>query len=229
MSLLYPHGKADADHFSAVQPSSRRGSHVLHHGGDRRLRLSGDRHRRSFRLRAGPPPSGKRGSRLRGDGDAGDQPAGLHAVRPHAPVACPHRLGSLVRQVARTAAALAIGIGLTFAIVWSIARPDHLTVPVLASWFALAVWLFVGWRCLLLWFAGKASFRPLLRRRTVLVSSAGFVREMNAHLGSRMPGGFQVVGTFDPASEIDRESETPSSAASATCAPGACGTVCAPS
>ena len=210
MSLLYPHGKAEADQFSPVQHPS---SGVDHTSFTTEVIAVCD----CLATVIAGASVFTLGHLLHGSESLVSAEIATLAInllvfmlcarmlRSHAP----HRLGSLVRQVARTVAALAMGIALTFALVWSISWPAHLTVPVLASWFALAVWLFVGWRCLLLWFAGKASFQPLLRRRTVLIGSPGFVREMNAYIGARATGGFQVVGTFDPASEIDRESETP--------------------
>ena len=63
--------------------------------------------------------------------------------------------------------------------------------------------------CLVLWFAGKRSFRSLLAKRTVVIGSTPFLREMSAYFANRTDTGFDLVGTFDSANEVDRDSATP--------------------
>src|SRR3954447_13889598 len=67
----------------------------------------------------------------------------------------------------------------------------------------------VSWRCLVLWFAGKRSFRSLLAKRTVVIGSTTFLREMSGHFAKQPDTGFELVGTFDSSGEVDRASETP--------------------
>ncbi|EWY36607.1 hypothetical protein N825_09810 [Skermanella stibiiresistens SB22] len=212
MSVLYPHGTAEADQISAVRRQPPGGDH------------------RSFTtevaavsdhlatLIAGATVFGI-GNLSRTNPVSTQMTAELatlainllvftlcvRVLRIHAP----SRMGSLTPQILRTGLAAAISLAATFVIVWSVSQPIHLTLPVMAGWLGLSVWLFAGWRCLVLWFSGKASFRPLMRRRTVIVGSPGFTRDMNAWFGTRPDAEFHVVGSFDPAAGIDRESQTP--------------------
>jgi polysaccharide biosynthesis protein PslA len=79
----------------------------------------------------------------------------------------------------------------------------------MAWWFLATAWLIVSWRCLVLWFTGKRSFRSLLAKRTVAIGSKSFLREMSAYFADRTDSGFDLVGTFDSANEVDRDSATP--------------------
>ena len=118
-------------------------------------------------------------------------------------------LKALPGHILRTLSALCASLVLTFGILWSIAEPAPMTLPMLGWWFLAAAWLIVSWRCLVLWFAGKRSFRPLLAKRTVVIGSTPFLREMSAYFADRTDTGFDLVGTFDSANEVDRDSATP--------------------
>jgi polysaccharide biosynthesis protein PslA len=118
-------------------------------------------------------------------------------------------LKALPRHILRTLSALCASLIVTFGIVWSIAGSVPMTLPILGWWFLVAAWLIVSWRCLVLWFAGKRSFRPLLAKRTVAIGSTSFLREMSAYFADRTDSGFDLVGTFDSANEVDRDSATP--------------------
>jgi Undecaprenyl-phosphate glucose phosphotransferase len=118
-------------------------------------------------------------------------------------------LKTLPGHILRTLSALCVSLALTFGILWSIAEPATMTLPTLGWWFLVAAWLIVSWRCLVLWFAGKRSFRPLLAKRIVVIGSTPFLREMSAYFADRNDTGFELVGTFDSASEIARDSVTP--------------------
>jgi Undecaprenyl-phosphate glucose phosphotransferase len=118
-------------------------------------------------------------------------------------------LKALPGHILRTLAALCASLVVTFGLLSALADPGHVTLPMLGWWFLAAAWLIVSWRCLVLWFAGKRSFRPLLAKRTVVIGSAPFLREMSAYFGGRTDTGYDLVGTFDTASEVDRDSATP--------------------
>jgi polysaccharide biosynthesis protein PslA len=124
----------------------------------------------------------------------------------------PHTEGSLKvlpGHILRTLSALCASLVLTSGILWSIAEPAPMTLPMLGCWFLVAAWLIVSWRYLVLWFAGKRSFRSLLAKRTVVIGSAPFLREMSAYFADRIDTGFDLIGTFDSANEVDRDSATP--------------------
>ena len=73
----------------------------------------------------------------------------------------------------------------------------------------MRAWLVVSWRCLVLWFSGRRSFRPLLAKRTVVIGSTPFLREMSAYFAEQSDSGFDLVGTFDSVNEVDRDSAMP--------------------
>lgn len=118
-------------------------------------------------------------------------------------------LKALPSHLLRTLAALCASLAVTACILWPIAGPFHMTLPMMAWWFLAAAWLIVSWRCLVLWFTGKRSFRSLLAKRTVAIGSAPFLREMSAYFAGRTDSGFDLVGTFDSTGEVDRDSATP--------------------
>jgi Undecaprenyl-phosphate glucose phosphotransferase len=118
-------------------------------------------------------------------------------------------LKALPGQILRTLSALCASLFLTFGILWSIADPVQMTMPMMGWWFLATAWLVVSWRCLVLWFAGKRSFRSLLAKRTVVIGSTAFLREISTHFATRSDDGFDLIGTFDSTGEVDRDSETP--------------------
>jgi Undecaprenyl-phosphate glucose phosphotransferase len=130
---------------------------------------------------------------------------GIRVFRSHAEGS----LKALPSHILRTLSALCISFVVTFGILWSIAGTAPMTLPMLGWWFLATAWLIVSCRCLVLWFAGKRSFRSLLAKRTVVIGSAPFLREMSAHFANRTDSGFDLVGTFDSAGEVDRDSEMP--------------------